>query len=76
MFYLALAGKDCVLLTILYIDMPFVYLSNFQRYPQQYLNPYLVSISGILIRVLRIAFTSGLPLVFKPYLTRIWPVQS
>ena len=71
LFYLSLSGNDSALLTILYIDMPFVYLSSFEPSPQQYLNPYLVSISGILIRVLRIVFTSGLRLVFKPYLIRI-----
>ena len=58
------------------IDMSLVYLSSFEPYLQQYLNPYLASISGIIIRVLRIVFTSGLRLVFKPYLTLIWPVQS
>ena len=76
LFYLAFSGNDCVLLTILYIDMPFIYLSSFEPNLQKYLNPYLVSISDILIRVLRIVFTSDLRLVFKPYLTRIWPVQS
>ena len=76
LFYLALSGNNCVLLTILYIDMPFIYLSNFEPDLQQYLNPYLISISGIRIRVLRIVFTSGLCLVLKPYLTGIWPVHS
>ena len=53
------------------IDMPFIYLSSFEPYLQQYLNPYLVSTAGILIRVLRIVFTSGLRFVVKTYLTRI-----
>ena len=67
----------CVLLLILYIDMPFIYLSSFEPPNlQKYMNPYLVSISDILIRVLSIVFTSDLRLVFKPYLTRIGPVQS
>ena len=57
LFYLALPGNDCVLLTILYADMPFIYLSSFEPYLQQYLNLYVVSISGILIEVLRIVFT-------------------
>ena len=76
LFYLALSGNDYALLTILCIDMPFIYLSSFEPNLWQYLNPYLVSISNILIRVSRIVFTSGLRLIFKPYLTRIWPVQS
>ena len=74
-FYIALSGNDRDLLTILYIDMSFIYLSSFEPYLQQYLNLYLVSICGILIRVLIIVFAYGLRLVFKPYLTRIWPVQ-
>ena len=74
-FYIALSGNDRDLLTILYIDMSFIYLSSFEPYLQQYLHLYLVSICGILIRVLIIVFAYGLRLVFKPYLTRIWPVQ-
>ena len=74
-FYIALSGNDRDLLTILYIDMSFIYLSSFEPCLQQYLNLYLVSICGILIRVLIIVFAYGLRLVFKPYLTRIWPVQ-
>ena len=76
LFYLALSGNDCVLLTILYIDMPFIYLSSFEPYLQQYLNAYLLSISGNRIRVLRIVVTLCLRLVFKPYLIRVWPVQN
>ena len=76
LFCLALPGNNYVLLIILYIDMSFIYLSSFDPNLQKYLNPYLASISDIFIRVLRIVFTSDLHLVFKPYLTRIWPLQS
>ena len=71
-----MSGNDGVLLTILYIYTYFVYLFNFKANPHQYLPPHLTSISGILIRILRSVFTSAVRLVFKPYLSRIWSMQS
>ena len=75
-FHLALSGSHYVLFAILYIDINFVYLSSFEPYLHQYLHSYLVFISGILIRILRIKFTFGLRLLFIPYLIRIWSMQS
>ena len=71
MFYLALPEKNSVQLTVLYADTHFFFLSSIEPYLYQYRLLYLVAISGILVRILKIVFTSGLRLVVKPYLTRI-----
>ena len=78
LFCFVLFGNDCVFYCLFYILICLLFICLALNPPnwQKYMDPYLVSISDILIRVLSIVFTSDLRLVFKPYLTRIGPVQS
>ena len=78
LFCFVLFGNDSVFYCLFYILICLLFICLALNPPnlQKYMNPHLISISDILIRVLSIVFTSDLRLVFKPYLTRIGPVQS